>query len=201
MLCGVLEPTNGIIRINGLDMSDLDLKIYRQSIALVGEENEIFDGTFEDNVRMGRTEIEQKDLDWAAELTLLTPIIDRLHNGWNHRLLSQGRNLSLGQRQRVMIARAIVSRPRLLILDETFTGIGENNKLKILSALLSPSRSWTILDVSHDAEVVSRSQKVIVLGEGKVIEVGSPRELTQKKNSAFSTLFPELSRQFKSEAA
>jgi ABC-type bacteriocin/lantibiotic exporter with double-glycine peptidase domain len=201
LLCGLLDPAGGEIRIDGVDLADIDLRHLRGRIALVGEENEIFDGTVEENIRMGREHVSAEDIARACELTLLPPILERLPGGLQHRLLSQGRNLSLGQRQRVLIARAIVDKPRLLVLDETFTGIGESNKLLILEALLDRSKPWTVLDVSHDAEVVARSDRAIVLEDGRVVEDGAPGELARRTGSAFAALFPELSKAIRSEAA
>ena len=201
LLCGLLDPTDGRVLVDGWDLSVLDSASVRRGVALVGEESEIFSGTIEENILMGRSWVSRDDLAWATKLTLLDPILERLAGGLSHRLVSQGKNLSLGQRQRILIARAIVGRPRLLVLDETFTGIGESNKLLILNALLDESKPWTVVDVSHDAEVVARSGRVFVLADGRIAESGAPRELAARKDSLFSALFTELSKQSRQEAA
>ncbi len=201
LLCGLLDPTDGRVLVDGWDLSELDLASVRRAVALVGEESEIFSGTVEENILMGRSWVSREDLAWATRLTLLDPILERLPGGLAHPLVSQGKNLSLGQRQRILIARAIVGRPRLLVLDETFTGIGEVNKLLILDALLDKSNAWTVVDVSHDAEVVSRSERVFVLADGRIAESGEPRELSSRADSLFAALFTELSRQSRQGAA
>lgn len=201
LLCGLLEPGGGEVRMDGYDLADLRLSSVRRAVALVGEESELFAGTLEENIRMGRPWVTSERLAWATALTLLDPILERLPGGLDYPLVSQGKNLSLGQRQRVLIARAIVGGPRLLVLDETFTGIGESNKLRILDALLDPANAWTVLDVSHDAEIVARSQEVFVLAEGRIVESGTPRELSARPGSMFAGLFTELARQVQKEAA
>ena len=94
--------------------------------------------------------------------------------------------------QRLLIARAIVGRPSLLILDEAFTGIDENDKIRILNELYNPAYRWTIVDISHDPEVVVRAQMIHVLAQGRIIESGTPAELMRKRDCEFRNLFPSL---------
>ncbi|MDX6767951.1 MAG: ATP-binding cassette domain-containing protein [Elusimicrobiota bacterium] len=195
LLCGLLEPSEGRVLLDGRDASTLDPHSVRRAIAVVGEESEIFAGTVEENIRAGRAWLSAEDLAWATRLTLLDPILERLPGGLSHPLVSQGKNLSLGQRQRVLIARAIVGRPRLLVFDETFTGIGESNKLIILESLLDRSMPWTILNVSHDAEIVARCEAFHLLAEGRIVESGEPSEYAARGGSLFAALFSELARQ------
>ena len=85
-----------------------------------------------------------------------------------------------------------------MILDEAFTGIDEKTKLKIIDALFAPENMWTVLDISHDAEVVMRSSKVYVLSRGVIVESASPADLAWRNESEFSTLFPDLAKQIRS---
>ncbi len=201
LLSGLLDPMDGRVLVNGWDLAELDPASLRRTVALVGEESEIFSGSIEENIVLGRAGVTRADLAWATALTLLDPILERLPGGLAYELVSQGKNLSLGQRQRILIARALVGRPRLLLLDETFTGIGESNKLIILDALLDKSNPWTIVDVSHDAEVVARSERVFVLADGRIVESGAPLELAGRPGSVFGALFTELAKQARQEAA
>lgn len=200
LLCGLLEPSEGRILADGWDIRELDPSSLRRCVALVGEEAEIFSGTIEENIRAGRAWVSDEDIAWAARLTLLGPIIERLPGGLSHPLVSQGKNLSLGQRQRVLIARAIAGRPRLLILDETFTGIGESRKIQILDDLLDESNPWTVLNVSHDAEIVARCETIHLLAEGRIVESGVPGELAARAESTFAALFSELAKLSRREA-
>jgi ABC-type bacteriocin/lantibiotic exporter with double-glycine peptidase domain len=127
------------------------------------------------------------------EVTQLTDELTRFPAGLQTKLLGEGRNLSRGQNQRLLLARAIVGRPKLLILDEAFTGIDENDKLQILGELFSDERDWTILDISHDPEVVVRASQICVLAEGKIVETGTPAEIAAQNNGRFASLFPTLS--------
>ncbi len=192
MLCGLLEPKTGLVEINGVDVRDSNLESLREAVALVSDSNDIFEGTLEENIVVGRASVTQQDIRWALTVTHLMSEVAQLSDGMQTRLISAGRNLSKGQMQRLMIARAIADRPKLLILDEAFTGIDERSKLLILDALLAPENNWTVIDISHDAEVVIRSNRVLVLAEGTIVESASPLELVQQKGSFFASLFPNL---------
>ncbi|CAN5498320.1 ATP-binding cassette domain-containing protein [soil metagenome] len=197
LLCGLQEAAHGTVEIGGFDIRDLNLKALRRNVGLVGDANEIFEGTIEDNVTLGRASVSHQDVRWALDAAQFSNDLIKMPEGIKTMLVSGGRNLSRGQVQRLLIARAIAERPGLLILDEAFTGIDEKTKLKIIDALFASENAWTILDISHDAEVVMRSENVYVLSEGKIVESGTPADLAWRNESEFSTLFPDLARQIR----
>ncbi len=198
LLCGLQEPVQGTVEIGGFDIRDLSLKSLRRYVGFVGDSNEIFEGSIEDNVSLGRPYVNHQDVRWALELAQFTVDLVAMPDGIKTRLVSGGRNLSRGQVQRLLIARAIAERPGLLILDEAFTGIDEKTKLKIIDALFDPQYLWTVIDISHDAEVVMRSRNVYVLSAGGIVESGSPADLAWRDESEFSNLFPDLAKQIRS---
>lgn len=201
LLCGLEEPTHGTVEVGGIDVRALDLADLRRAVTMVGYSNEIFDGTIEDNIRIGREHVTHEDIRWALEMANLTDDIARMPGGTSTRLVSSGQNLSRGQAQRLLIARALAGRPRLLILDEAFTGIDERTTLRILDAIYAPEHRWTIIDISHDDEVVMRSGRVHVLADGRIVEVSTPEELSLNPHCEFSTLFPYLSGHLRQSAA
>lgn len=192
LLCGLHEAGHGLVQINGMDVRDANLNSLRRSIELVSDANEVFAGTIEENILMGRNDINHKELQWGVEAARLASDLAELPQGLQTRLVTEGRNLSRGQIQRLLIARAIVNRPQLLILDEGFTGIDENDKLMILEELFDRNHRWTIIDISHDPEIVLRSKSVYVLSGGKITQSGSPKELIQAEGSEFRRLFPSM---------
>ena len=193
MLCGLHEPTHGLVQINGIDVRDLSLGNLRDSVSLVGNTNEVFAGTIEENILLGRSNITHQDLQWAIGLSQLNEELAGFPKGLQTQLVSEGRNMSRGQLQRIMIARAIINRPQLLILDEGFTGVDENDKMAILNELFNSDYGWTIVDISHDPEIVARTQTIHVLAKGHIAESGSLRELIDREGSEFRRLFPTLS--------
>jgi ABC-type bacteriocin/lantibiotic exporter with double-glycine peptidase domain len=200
LLCGLEEPTHGLIEINGVEVRDLDLSSLRRAVALVGYELEIFDGTIEENIRCGREEITHTDLRWALEMAQMTEDLARFPEGIKTRVVSGGQNLSRGQIQRLLIARALAGKPALLLLDEAFTGIDERTTGKILDALFAPENRWTILDISHDPEVVLRADTIHVLSEGRIQEAGSGLELARNEGGPLCLLFPQLTTRLRREA-
>ncbi len=192
LFCGLHAPSQGLVQINGMDVRDVNVDSLRRAVGLVSDTNEIFAGTIEENILLGREYLTHEDLQWALEFTNLTEELAKFPHGLQTRLVSEGRNLSRGQMQRLLIARAIVARPSLLILDEGFTGIDENDKIRILDELYNPAYRWTIIDISHDPEVVMRAQIVHVLASGRIAESGAPNDLVRKRECEFRRLFPSL---------
>jgi len=197
LICALQEADAGTVEVNGFDSRDLDVMSLRRDVGLVGDVNEIFEGTIEENVGLGRPGVFHQDIRWAIDVAQLSDDLIHLPNGINTMLVSGGRNLSRGQVQRLLIARAIAERPKLLILDEAFSGIDEKTKLKIIESIFSAENVWTVIDISHDAEVVVRSDKVYLLSNGYISESGSPADLAWRTESEFSLLFPDLANQIR----
>lgn len=192
VLAGLLEPSSGLVLINGMDVRDMHVDSLRTLVSLVTDSNEIFEGTVETNVTLGRTEIKHEDLLWALAMVDFEEELVQMPDGLKTKLLSGGRNLSRGQIQKLMVARAIVQKPQMLILDEAFTGIEERAKLQILNRLYAREMPWTIIDISQDADTIFHSSKLLMLRGGKLVESGSLRELLSKQGSQFEQLFPHL---------
>lgn len=199
ILVGLRLPAHGSVEIAGQDLSRLDLNSIRKTIALVLNRDEIFDGTIEENITLGRR-VSYDNLRWALKTAQLYDDILELPNGLQTRIASAGSNLSGGLVRRLMFARAVISHPKILVLDEAFGGIEESKKLKLIDSLYA-EKCWTIIDISHDAELVHRSRMVFVLDSGVIVEQGTPRELALKSQNGFATLFPDLALRFQREEA
>ena len=192
LLCGLLDPSAGMLQINGVDVRDLNLSSLRKAVTLMGDSNEIFPATIVENITLGRTDVTHLDTLWALDLVRFEDELKYLPNGLQTELPSGGRNLSRGQVQKLLLARAIVKRPQLLILDEAFTAIEERTKLEILDRIYSKDLSWSIIDISHDADSILRSDRIVVLAQGKIVESGTARELIDRVDGRLEHLFPQL---------
>lgn len=199
LICGLYLPGSGLIDINKTDIQKLDLNRHRRNIALVSGPNQLFDGTLEENIILGRDHIPKHDVDWAIELVELDRDLAWLPKGLQTHIISEGLNLSMGQRLRTLIAREILEKPQLLILDEAFSGTDEKTKMKILDNLLNKNLRWTVLNITEDAEVVVKTDIVHVLQGGNIVESGTPVELAGSSSNIFSTLFPELIKQIRKQ--
>jgi ABC-type multidrug transport system fused ATPase/permease subunit len=120
MLCGLHEPTHGLVQINGIDVRDLSLGNLRDSVSLVGSTNEVFAGTIEENILMGRINISHQDLQWAIGLAQLNEELASFPKGLRHNSSRRVGTCRAGSCSESSIARAIINRPQLLILDEGF---------------------------------------------------------------------------------
>jgi ABC-type multidrug transport system fused ATPase/permease subunit len=103
---------------------------------------------------------------------------------------SEGLNLPKGMIRKIMFARSIISKPKILILDQAFEGVAQKDKISIINSLYS-NRDWTILDITMDSDIILKSKRVITLEKGLIVEEGTPEELAKKK-SLFAELFPGL---------
>lgn len=193
ILCGLVEPSEGLAQVNGVDVRDVDLESLRRSVGLVSDNNEIFPGSIIDNVSLGRPEISYADVTWALDLVRFDEF-SHLPHGLQSEVGAAGKSLSRGQIQKLLLARAIVKRPDLLIFDEAFTAIEEKSKLEILDNIYSKDQSWTIIDISHDADSITRSDRIFMIADGQIVESGTPSALIRRLDGRLEELFPQLVR-------
>jgi len=152
LLFGMRTPTRGYIEIDGMDLRDIRLESLRNHIAVV-KGIEIFEGSVFDNVRMGREHLTLADVRHALEVVgLLNDILD-FPEGLQTRLSTGGTPLSLGQAERLMLARAIAGSPRLLVLDEVLDDMDQEVRNEVLPAITGPDARWTLLVVTHSQDV------------------------------------------------
>lgn len=163
ILYGLRSPSAGWVEFDGMDMRELNLEAMRHHIALV-QRIEIFEGTLLDNVRMGRSDIGLAQVRHALEQVGLLETAMALPAGLETPLWTGGSPLSLGHANRLMLARAIVGRPRLLILDETLEQMDESIQKKIIPLIFDRSAPWTLVLVTHSPEIQSMCDRVIRLG-------------------------------------
>ena len=192
LLSGLQEFQEGNLLLNNSPIKGLKLSSIRENIALVIDYNEIFAGTIEENIILGRNNLNKENLDEVIEMVHLERDIKQFPLGIKTSLLSEGRNISLGQRQRILLARALITKPKLLILDEAFGGMDEKTKLTIINNIFDTKQPWTILNITHDAEVVLRTNYIYLLDQGKIIEEGNTKSLLDISQTQLSILFPDL---------
>ncbi|GIV54185.1 MAG: ABC transporter [Candidatus Kapaibacterium sp.] len=192
MMLGFLQPEYGSIFINDYDSRLLDRATYRPHIGYIKTSDEIINGTIFDNIIWGRSQISQEDVRWALSVAMLDRWLETTEAGLLTPVGPRGENLSTGQIRRIMIARAIVTRPRLLIIDEGFNGIEDNIKLLIAQRLYDRSNPWTVVTISHDPEIVAAADTVAVLHDGYIIEHDTVKALSEQPDSMLLRLFPTL---------
>ena len=196
LIAGQIPDFNGNIFVNGAEILSVASRELRSNISLISNHNEIFADTIENNIKLGR-EYDDEHFERVIDLLNLREDFRKYEAGMKTILVSEGRNISLGQRQRILMARGLMSKPQLLIFDEAFAGMDERNKLHIVDNLYSAEHAWTIINITHDAELVSRSDRIYLLKDRKIVENDTLAGFIDKEESEFNKLFPYLYKQLK----
>ena len=178
MIVNFFDPYKGQITINHQDIKNIDKKILRRHINYLPQQAYIFTGSILENLTLGGNNmISQEDILKACELAEIRQDIERMPMGYQTQL-SDGAGLSGGQKQRIALARALLTKAPVLILDEATSGLDVLTEKKVIDNLMSLTDK-TILFVAHRLSIAERTNRVIVLDQGKIIEVGSHKELIQ----------------------
>ena len=178
MIVNFFEPYKGHISINHQDIKNIDKKVLRRHINYLPQQAYIFNGSILENLTLGGNHmISQEDILKACELAEIRQDIERMPMGYQTQL-SDGAGLSGGQKQRIALARALLTKAPVLILDEATSGLDVLTEKKFIDNLMSLTDK-TILFVAHRLSIAERTNRVIVLDQGKIIEVGSHQELMQ----------------------
>jgi ABC-type bacteriocin/lantibiotic exporter with double-glycine peptidase domain len=162
LLFGLRVPSDGFIEIDGVDVRDLQLESLRQHVAVV-RGIEIFEASVLDNIRMGRDELTLANIYETLEVVGLRQVVQELPQGIHTRLGTGGSPLSMGQAVRLVLARAIVGQPRLLVLDDVLDSIDRDSRREILPALMGRSARWTLIVMTHSADVAALCDRQIYL--------------------------------------
>jgi len=179
LLPRLIDPTEGRVLIDGVDISDLSLKDLRRQIGLVAQDTILFDETIYDNVRYGNPDAERVDIEDAIRKAHAADFVSLLPDGLNTIVGPKGQKLSGGQRQRLALARAIVREPSILILDEATSAIDAESEVLIYRALKEFAEGRTVFVITH---VISQSflnmvDRVVVMNHGQITASGTHEEL------------------------
>jgi ATP-binding cassette, subfamily B, bacterial len=177
----------GSVFISGTDIATTNVQTLRSAIAVVPQEPVIFSGSVYDNVRYGRLNATNEEIEAAVQAAAACEFVEKLPEGFNSFLGERGVRLSGGQRQRIAIARAILKDAPLLLLDEATSALDTESESLVRQGLEAARRHRTTLIVAHRLSTIMDADHVVVLNAGKVVEAGSPKELMQN-GSKFSTM-------------
>ncbi len=176
LVIGFLVPQHGRLLLDGTDMASLDLRTYRQHLAVVPQDSVLFEGSVRDNVTYGRPEIGDDALRAALEDANAADFVEEL-GGPDAWVGERGARLSGGQRQRLAIARALIRDPRVLVLDEATSALDTGSERLVQQALARLMRGRTTLVVAHRLSTIRGADRIAVLSGGRLVEIGSHREL------------------------
>jgi ATP-binding cassette, subfamily B, bacterial len=177
LLLRFYDPQSGAIRLDGVDIRDLDLHVLRDAIGIVPQDTVIFSANALENIRYGRADATDAEVIAAAKLAAAHEFIERLPQGYESYLGERGVRLSGGQRQRIAIARALLKNPPLLLLDEATSALDAESERLVQRALEAAMVGRTTLIIAHRLATVQRADRIIVMEDGRIVETGTHASL------------------------
>src|SRR5438132_926254 len=181
LLMRFYDVQKGAIRIDGVDVKDMDLAELRRRYGVVLQDPFLFTGTVEGNIRLGTDWIEDEDVERAAEEVNIADFIRTLPRGFKEEVRERGSTLSTGQKQLISFARALAHDPKILILDEATSSVDTETEFRIRDALSRMVEGRTSLIIAHRLSTIQRADKIIVMHKGKVREVGTHQQLLAQR--------------------
>ena len=184
------DTSAGTVRIGGVDVRELSTEVLMSQISVVFQDVYLFDGTIEENIRLGRPDATDAEVRAAAALARVDEIAERLPEGWESRVGEAGARLSGGERQRVSIARAILKDAPIVLLDEATAALDPINERSVQEALRALTHDKTLIVVAHRLQTVQAADQIIVLEGGRIVEQGSHDDLLES-NGRYATFWNE----------
>ncbi len=174
------DVTEGEVLVDGQPVQEYPLKGLRDAIAMVLQKNTLFSGTVEDNLRWGKEDATQEEIDIACRIACVDEFIDRLENGYQTEMGQGGVNVSGGQKQRLCIARAILKRPKVLILDDSTSAVDTATEAKIREGLEKELPGMTKIIIAQRVSSVAHADQILILDDGKPNDIGTHTELLER---------------------
>jgi ATP-binding cassette subfamily C protein len=179
LLLGFERPTQGRILFDGRDLANLDLHSLRRRIGVVLQHGQLIPGTLMENILAGEASWSEEDAWAAARMACIDKDIEAMPMGMHTFVSEGGRNLSVGQRQRVLIARALAKRPSVLLLDEATSAIDNRVQTQLMNNILSLGATCVVS--SHRLTAVRAASRLVVLEKGRVVQEGTYQQLLAEK--------------------
>ena len=192
LLLGFYPPIKGKITVGGTPLDEINPHLWRQQCGAVMQDGFIFSDTIANNIAAGDEDIDKKRLLHAVNTANIREFIESLPLKYNSKIGMEGSGVSQGQRQRLLIARAVYKNPEFLFFDEATNALDTNNEKTIMDNLQAFYRGKTVVVVAHRLSTVQHADKIIVLDKGKVIEEGTHRELTGLRGAYYTLVKNQL---------
>ena len=185
LLLRFYDVNSGTIKIDGIDITDISKEDLRNMISIVLQDPVLFKDTIENNVRYGKLDATDEEIEAALEFANCYSFINKLPMGKNTLLTEGATNISLGQRQLITIARAVLANPKILILDEATSSVDTRTEKNIQDAMVRLMKDRTSIIIAHRLSTIKDADLIVVLDKGKVIEMGNHEELIAKRGQYY----------------
>ncbi|MDR3339645.1 MAG: peptidase domain-containing ABC transporter [Candidatus Symbiothrix sp.] len=192
LLLGFYQPLKGEIKIGSTNIEEINPHLWRQKTGAVMQDGFVFSDTIAANIAVGEEDIDKKQLLHAVETANIKEFIESLPLKYNTKVGMEGKGVSQGQRQRLLIARAVYKNPEYLFFDEATNALDANNERIIMDKLKSFYEGKTVVIVAHRLSTVQQADNIIVLDKGKIVEEGTHDELTKRKGAYYTLVKNQL---------
>ena len=192
LLLKFYEPEKGEVLVGNAQLKNISQRAWRNCIGAVMQEGFIFNDTIANNIAVGVDKVNKDRLVYAADVANISDYINGLPLGYNTKIGSEGVGMSTGQKQRLLIARAVYKNPEMLFFDEATSALDANNEKIIMSKLDLFFKNKTVVVIAHRLSTVMNADQIVVLDKGKIIEIGSHSELVEQKGNYFELVRNQL---------
>lgn len=183
------DVKSGSIKIDGIDIRDIKIESLRDNISVVFQDNFLFSGTIRENLLMGNFDATQEELDKVVQAAHLDEFLAEMPEGLDTEIGERGTSLSGGQRQRVAIARAMLKNSPIVILDEATSALDNKSEAVVQKALDNLMQEKTVFVIAHRLSTIKNADKIAVINEGELVELGTHDELLGKENGFYKKLY------------
>lgn len=195
LLCRFYEPRRGVIRIGGVDYTRFTLHAIQSRIGVVLQTPHLFSGTVRENIRYGRLEASDEEVEQAARLAGAHEFIVRLEKGYDSEVGEGGNLLSTGQKQLISLARAVLAQPDIFIMDEATSSVDTLTEALIQKGMETLRRGRTSVIIAHRLSTIQRADRILVIENGQIVEMGTHTELLRRRGHYYNL----YTRQFRHE--
>jgi ABC-type multidrug transport system fused ATPase/permease subunit len=176
------DPMDGMVRVGALDARDIALRNLRRAVALLPQDTVLFSGTVRENLLHGNPEASQSEIEQAAEIAQILQMVQRLPNAWDEVVGPRSNRFSGGERQRLALARTLLQRPQILILDEFTSAIDAATEEEVLCTLDEFVADMAVISISHSQRTMRWADRILVLDGGRIVDEGTHMELCARSS-------------------
>ena len=187
LISRIYEPDKGSVSIGGNNIDEISLNILRDSIGYVPQSTFLFSETIENNLKFGKEDASNLEITESIKIAGLTKDIEQFKDKYNTLLGERGVNLSGGQKQRLAIARAVIKKPKILILDDSLSAVDTQTEKTIINNINKTSKNITVFISTHRISTSKNCDKILVINKGNLESFGTHAELMNQKKTYFET--------------
>ncbi|MEQ6119348.1 ATP-binding cassette domain-containing protein [Reichenbachiella sp. MALMAid0571] len=183
LISGLYNDYEGSIHYNGIPLGDINIMSFRSVIGDNLGLQDLFYGTLEENITVGKEDIKIEDILWAIEQVRLSSFFKSLPKGLNTMIQPEGQGLSTSIKRKILLARTLAEKPKLIVMDHTLQGLDYEDRKHISSILLDPKSNWTLLAVTNDPLMLSKCDKIVTMEHGTIVDIDLRKKINKPKTT------------------